>query len=185
MTFLAIEPFPRFEDNQRQAESHPQCRESAVPGQRVLAIALVVLGWTAMAASRDIALVANKANSVTTVTIPDLVKICKGQANRWPDGKPVTFFTRSPASPDMKLVLEKIYGIPKNEVPAIIAAANHGRTNHPAIVVVDSDEALVKKVESTPGAVGLVDVYSITGGVTVVRVGGKLPLEPGYVLHGN
>jgi len=85
----------------------------------------------------------------------------------------------------MKLVLEKIYGIPKSEVSAIIAAANHGRTNHPAIVVVDSDEALVKKVESTPGAVGLVDVYSITGGVTVVRVGGKLPLEPGYVLHGN
>ena len=66
----------------------------------------------------------------------------------------------------------------------MIAAANHGKT-HPAIVVVDSDEALVKKVESTPGAVGLVDVYSITGGVTVVRVGGKLPLEPGYVLHGN
>jgi len=33
--------------------------------------------------------------------------------------------------------------------------------------------------------VGLVDVYAITGGVTVVKVGGKLPLEPGYALHGN
>jgi hypothetical protein len=31
----------------------------------------------------------------------------------------------------------------------------------------------------------VVDVYSISGGVTVVRVGNKLPLEPGYVLHGN
>jgi hypothetical protein len=156
-----------------------------VPGQRVLAIALLVLSWTAAAAARDIALVSNKSNGVTVVTIPDLVKICKGQANRWPDGKAVTFFTRNPASPDMKLVLEKIYGIPKSEVAAIIAAANHGRTNHPAIVVVDSDEILVKKVESTPGAVGLVDVYSITGGITVVRVAGKLPLEPGYLLHGN
>jgi len=28
-------------------------------------------------------------------------------------------------------------------------------------------------------------VYSISGGVTVVKVGGKLPLEPGYPLHGN
>jgi hypothetical protein len=44
---------------------------------------------------------------------------------------------------------------------------------------------VVKKVESLSGAVGVVDVYSISGGVTVVKVGGKLPLEPGYPLHGN
>ncbi len=67
----------------------------------------------------------------------------------------------------------------------LITAANHSRVNHPAIVVVDSDEAVVKKVGSSPGAVGLVDVYAITGSVKVVRVGGKLPLEPGYLLHGN
>ena len=66
-----------------------------------------------------------------------------------------------------------------------ITAAIHGRTNHPAIIVVASDEALVEKVESTPGTVGLVDVYSITGGVNVLRASGKLPLEPGYPLHGN
>jgi ABC-type phosphate transport system substrate-binding protein len=156
-----------------------------VPGQRVFAIALMVLSWTGLAASKDLALVSHKSNTVTTVTMPDLIKICKGQTNRWPDGKPVTFITLSPASPDMKLVLEKIYGMPKDQVSAAISAANHDRVNHPAILVVDSNEALVKKVESTPGAVGLVDVYSITGGVTVVRIGGKLPLEPGYALHGN
>ena len=85
----------------------------------------------------------------------------------------------------MKLVLEKVYGMSKDEVKALIVSANHGRTNHPAIVVVDSDEDVVKRVGAIPGAVGLVDVYSISGGVTVVKVGGKLPLEPGYALHGN
>ena len=85
----------------------------------------------------------------------------------------------------MKLVLEKVYGMSKEEVSALIAAANHGRTNHPAIIVVDSEKALVEAVESTPGTVGLVDVYSITGGITVLRVEGKLPLEAGYPLHGN
>jgi ABC-type phosphate transport system substrate-binding protein len=162
-----------------------QYGESSVPGQRVFAIALAVLSWTGLAASKDLALVSHKSNTVTTVTMPELIKICKGQTNRWPDGKPVTFITLRPASPDMKLVLEKIYGMPKDQVSAAISAANHGRVNHPAILVVDSNETLVKKVESTPGAVGLVDVYSITGGVTVVRIGGKLPLEPGYALHGN
>jgi ABC-type phosphate transport system substrate-binding protein len=156
-----------------------------VVGQRVLAIALMIVGCSTIALSKDIALVSNKTNTVTVVSLTELVKICKGQTNRWPDGKPVTFVTRDPASPDMRLVLEKVYGMSKSEVTALITAANHGRVNHPAIVIAGSDEDLVRKVETTPGAVGLVDVYSITGGVTVLRVGGKLPLEPGYSLHGN
>jgi len=113
------------------------------------------------------------------------VKICKGETNRWPDGKPVTLIIRNPASQEMRLVLEKLYNMSKEEVANLIATANHGRANHPAIIVVNSDQSLVQTVESSPGAVGLVDVYSITGGINVLRVAGKLPLEPGYILHGN
>jgi len=156
-----------------------------VAGQRVLALALIVLGCTAMAASKDLALISNKSNHAQAVTLPDLTKICKGQMNRWPDGKSVTFITRDPALPEMRLLLDKIYGMSQDEVRAVILTANHGRSEHPAILLLGSDEAVVKKVETTPGAVGLVDVYAITGGVTVLRVSGKLPLEPGYPIHGN
>lgn len=154
-------------------------------GQRVLATTLVVLGWVALGQSKDLALISNKSNDLVAITFPELVKVCKGQVSRWPDGRAVSFITRDPSAPEMKLLLEKVYAMSKDEVKTLIASANHGRTNHPAIVVVDSDEDVVKKVESIPGAVGLVDVYSISGGVTVVKIGGKLPLEPGYVLHGN
>jgi hypothetical protein len=153
--------------------------------RRVLAAAVVVLGATALAQGKDMALISNKSNEVVAITFPEMVKICKGQLSRWPDGKPVSFITRDPTAPDMKLVLEKVYGMSKDEVKAAIASANHGRADHPAIVVVESDEAVVKKVGSLPGSIGLVDVYSISGGVTVLKVGGKLPLEPGYPLHGN
>jgi hypothetical protein len=152
--------------------------------QRALAC-ILLLGWSALAAAKDIALVANKSNHMVDITQPELVKICKGQSSHWPDGKAVSLVIRDPSLPEMKLVLEKIYALPKEQVIELIATANHSRVNHPAIVVADSDQDLVKKVESTPGAVGLVDVYAITGGVTVVHVGGKLPLEPGYLLHGN
>jgi hypothetical protein len=156
-----------------------------VHARRVLATALVILSWTALAQSKDLALISNKSNSVQALTLTELVKVCKGQTSRWPDGKPVSFVTRDPAAAEMKLVLEKVYGMSKDDVKAAIASANHSRANHAAIIVVESDEALVKKVESIPGAVGLVDVYSISGGVTVLKLGGKLPLEPGYLLHGN
>jgi ABC-type phosphate transport system substrate-binding protein len=152
---------------------------------RTLALSLMLMGWAAMAAAKDFALISDKNNHVEAVSVAELVKICKGQMAQWPDGKPVSLVTRDPASPEMRLVLEKIYNIPKEEVLVLISSANHARVNHPAIVVVDSDEAVVKKVESSPGAVGLVDVYAITGAVKVVKIGGKLPLEPGYALHGN
>jgi len=148
----------------------------------VLALALVC---APSALAKDVALIANKGNSLKGLSFPDLVKICKGQTGHWPNGRPVTLITRSPASPEMRIVLQKVYGMTADEVNQLVASANHGRTDHPAIVVVDSDESIVKKVEATPGGVGLVDVYSITGGIDVLRVGGKLPLEPGYALHGN
>lgn len=138
-----------------------------------------------VAFAKDVALISNKANTLKNLTFPDLVRICKGQMGHWPNGRPVTLVTRDPSSPDMRIVLQKVYGMTASEVSDLITAANHGRTDHPAVMIVSSDEAVVKRVEATPGGVGLVDVYSITGGIDVLRVGGKLPLEPGYVLHGN
>jgi ABC-type phosphate transport system substrate-binding protein len=138
-----------------------------------------------LASARDLALVSNKTNTVGGINLPDLVKLCKAQTTHWPDGKPITFVMRSPSAPETKIVLEKLYGMPESEVNSLIVTSNHGRPAHPAIVVVSSDEELVNKVASLPGAVGVVDVYSINSSVAVVKIAGKLPLEPGYLLHGN
>jgi hypothetical protein len=156
-----------------------------VRARNVCVATLVLLSWSALAWPKDLALISNKSSEMVGLTLPELVKVCKGQLNRWPDGKPVRVIMRDPSRPEMRLVLEKIYEMPADDVKAVIAAANHGRAEHPAILEVESDEAVVRKVESNPGAVGLVDVYSINGSVTVLKIGGKLPLEPGYPLHGN
>jgi len=152
---------------------------------RVLIIGAFVVASVSLAAARDLALVSNKSNAISGMTLPELIKICKAQTNRWPDGKPVTLIMRSPSAPEMKMFLDKVYELPGDQVQELVSTANHGRTNHPAIMIVESDEDLVNKVASIPGAVGIVDVYSINSSVAVVKLGGKLPLEPGYVLHGN
>lgn len=153
--------------------------------RRVFVLPLVVLSFAALASAKDIALIANKGSAVSAVTMPDLVKLCKAQTNRWPDGKSVTLVVRDPASAEMKMVLEKVYSMTPDAVNEMIATANHGRMNHPAVIVVSSDDELVKKVAGTPGAVGLVDVYAINSSVDVMKIAGKLPFEPGYPLHGN
>ena len=153
--------------------------------QRFLAVSILILITASLASARDLALVSNKSNAVEAITVPDLVKVCKAQTNHWPDGKPITFVMRSPSAPEMKVVLEKVYGMSESEVKSLIVTSNHGRPTHPAILIATSDEELVNRVASIPGAVGVVDVYSINSSVAVVKVGGKLPLEPGYLLHGN
>lgn len=153
--------------------------------RQIACVFLFVLTSVSWLAARDLAIVSNKANGVSAIALPDLVKVCKAETNHWPDGKPVTFIMRAPSTPELKMFLEKIYGLSSEQVKDLITSANHGRTNHPAIVIVESDEDLVNKVASMPGAVGVVDVYAINSSVAVVKVGGKLPLEPGYILHGN
>lgn len=156
-------------------------------GQRLLRLSIfvVVLISASLASARDLALVSNKANAGRAITLADLVKICKAQTSRWPDGRSVTFIMRPPSSPEMKLVLEKVYGMSESEVASLIAASNEAHPSHPPFVLATSDEDLVNKVASIPGAVGIADVYSINSSVAVVKVAGKLPLEPGYLLHGN
>ena len=147
---------------------------------------ILLLVMTATAAlAKDVALISNKSNSLPEMTQAELLKICKGQAGKWPDGKPVTLVMREPGSPDLRIVEEKLYGMSSDQLREVIANANHSRADRPAIILGKNDEEIIRKVESVPGAVGLVDVYSITGAVKVVKIGGKLPLEGGYLLHGN
>ena len=47
----------------------------------------------------------------------------------------------------------------------------------------DSDADVLSIVESTPGAIGLVDVRSVNDKVKVLHVDGKLPMEEGYLSH--
>ncbi len=151
----------------------------------VLSMAVLLGVGVSVAHARDFAVVSNQTSGVKAITAAQLTAIAKGTLAHWPDGKPITLVLRVPASPEMKPIVQKLYAMPTNEVNSLIFEANRARPDSPAFILVNSDEAVLKRVESTPGAVGLVDVYSITGGIRVVRVAGKLPLEPGYLLHSN
>lgn len=183
MAFVAVETWLKLHENRLVGRF---CLTGDGVFHRRLGCLLAFLATgVSLCAARDLAVVSNKSNAVSALAQTELVKLAKGEMNRWPDGKPVTFVLRPPSTPEMKVLLEKVYELPPAQVSELIATANHGHANHPAIVIADSDEDLVNKVASLPGAVGVVDVYAINSSVTVVKIAGKLPLEPGYLLHGN
>lgn len=131
------------------------------------------------AEAKQLAVVVDKANSTAGLTLADLTKIFKFENRKWPDGKNVVLVLRDPSAPDMQMAIQRLSKLQLDEFKALVA------THKSSVVIVGSEEELLKTVASVPGAVGLVDVYSITSGINVVKVEGKLPLEQGYILKGN
>ena len=149
-----------------------------------LAIACVVTmcAVPALAAFKNMAIVTSASSKVNDVTLADMTKFCKGTTKAWPDGKNFSIVIKSPDAPEMHGVLQKLFGATGSEAKVAIAKLNETRS---VVKIVESDEELLKAVGATPGAVGVVDVYSINSSVKVLRIDGKLPFDVGYALKSN
>ena len=144
---------------------------------------LILAMWVATAScalqAKQLAVIADKGNSVSNVSAAELVKIFNGRHHNWPDGKAITIVMRDPSSGDMQLVLQKVLNMTAAQ------ARNFAQAHHETVVVADSDDAVIHFVSSTRGAVGVIDLYSLTKDVNVLKIDGKLPVEQGYLLRGN
>jgi len=129
--------------------------------------------------AKQLAIVTDTANTTTNVSAVDLIKIINVKIHNWPDGKPVTVIMRDPGASDMQLVLHRILNMTSEQARAFVQAHKSG------IMVADSDDAVLRFVSSNPGAIGIVDLYSLTKNVNVLKIDGKLPVEHGYLLSGN
>lgn len=124
-------------------------------------------------------MVTDAANPVSDLTTAELLKIFNAHTSTWPDGKTIKIVVRDPSSPDMHLVARKLLSMTPEQAQAFLQS--HSRT----MVVANSDDAVVKFVSTTRGAIGIIDLFSITKDIKVLKVDGKLPVEQGYVLRGN
>jgi ABC-type phosphate transport system substrate-binding protein len=148
-------------------------------GSRFIVLLLLVAGLGASAQAKQLAVIVDKTNTLGGLTATDLAKVFKFDNHKWPDGRSVILILRDPSTPEMQTAIQKLYHMQADEFKALLAAHQSG------VIIVQSEEELLKSVESIPGAVGLVDVYSINSRVNVLKVDGKLPLEQGYYLKGN
>ncbi len=140
---------------------------------------MCLAGFCSLAQARQLAVITDPANPVSDLSTAELIKIFNARTQTWPDGKPIKLVVHDPSSPDTRMVLRKLLSMTPEQAEAFLQS--HSR----AIVMADSDEAVLKFVASTRGAIGIVDLFSITKDVKVLKIDGKLPVEPGYVLRGN
>jgi len=126
--------------------------------------------------AHHMAVVVNKDNHVADVTAVHLAGICRLEARKWPDGKEVVLVLRKDSAGELA-TLERLTHMSESEWKAFVSA------HKDAVTWVDSDAEVLRIVETVQGAVGFVDVRSINDHVSVLKVGGKLPMEEGYLSH--
>jgi len=143
---------------------------------RVAVIVAFVLTFLTPCFAHHMAVVVNKDNNVENVTAVHLSRIFRSEVKKWPDGKAVVLVLHRDSAGETE-TLERLNKITADELKAMIAA------HKDSIVMADSDADVLKIVQSTPGAVGFVDVRSVDNTINVVRVDGKLPMESGYLPH--
>lgn len=147
--------------------------------KRFFTIIMLAVCLGASCEAKHLAVIVEKNNSVGSLTSADLLKVFKFDRPKWPDGKNIILIMRDPSTPEMQTAINTIYHMQPDEFRSLLAS--HNKT----VIIAASEDELLKAVAAIPGAVGLVDVYSITEHVKVVRIDGKLPLEQGYPLKGR
>jgi hypothetical protein len=140
---------------------------------------LVLVVSVSYPAMKNMAVVVAADSNLPDLTMVEFTKLCKGAQKSWPDGRTFTLVLRDPASPEMHVAVQKLFGVPPADAKTAIAKINEVR---PLIKIVASDEDVFRTVTTTPGAVGLVDVYTINSAVKVLHIDGKLPFDVGYAL---
>ena len=144
--------------------------------QRPAVLLTFLLTFLTPCFAHHMAVVVNKENNVSTVSAAHLSRIFRSEIKKWPDGKSVILVLHKDSAGETE-TLEHLNKMSDSEWKALIAA------HKDSIVMADSDADLLKIVQSTPGAIGLIDVRSVDNTINVVRVGGKLPMESGYLPH--
>jgi phosphate transport system substrate-binding protein len=143
---------------------------------RFAAISLFVMSFFTPCFAHHMAVVVNKQNNVGNISSAQLAKIFRSDVKNWNDGQPLVLVLHRSSTGETETLLHLIKMSPE-EWKALIAA------HKDSIYMADTDAQVLKTVQSTPGAVGLVDVRAVNGSINVVRVDGKLPMESGYLPH--
>ena len=146
-------------------------------------VCVLVLGVASVAFATDFAIVVNPANPVRAMSLVELGKIFRAKTTIWPDGKNITLVLREPSSPGAKFVLDRVLGGTFDDQKAVLN--DPSRKSAVPVVFAESDEEVMRIVGGNAGAIGVIDVYNITGGVKVVKIDDKQPFDPGYVLKGR
>ena len=151
------------------------------------ALAILLLGLAPSTAhaqeSEPLAIVVNRNNPVTEISLVDLRRVFRGQRSRWSNGRRVTLVMRDPGAPEREAILKALYGVAEMEYRRTYLQAVFSGEASDAPKTLASTNGVLRFVYNVPGAIGYVRARDVDPSVKMLRIDGRLPGEPGYRLE--
>jgi ABC-type phosphate transport system substrate-binding protein len=116
----------------------------------------------------QVAVIANPSVPVDTITNMELLDFYSRDIRLWNNDKPITVFDLKPKG-EVKEIFYAFIGKSTSRMKSIWMKKMLSGEGDPPLAL-DSEEAMLKKVASTPGAIGFVELRTVTPDVKVLAV---------------
>jgi ABC-type phosphate transport system substrate-binding protein len=150
----------------------------------LIAVIALPADLPAQSTAGDVAIVVHPETPVDSMTLVDVRKVFRGERQYWaPSNLPVVLLVRAPVSRERDVVLRVIYQMsePQFKQYWIARIFRAEATSGPKIVY--SNDVANQLAGAIPGAVGFMPAGEVKPPLKIVRVDGKLPGEPGYLIR--
>ena len=144
-------------------------------------LALAALS-TARAFAGDVVFIVHPRNPQTDISSADLVQILRMEQQHWDAGGRIYLVLQESEAPEKELVLRKLYRM-KDAALKLHYLEKLYRGEIAAFPrIAHSNPAVRKIVAQAPNALGFIDASAVDTTVKVLRIDGKKPGDPGYLL---
>lgn len=133
--------------------------------------------------SEPLAIVVNRNNPLSEISLAELRRLYRGQRSRWADGRRVTLVMRDPGTPERIAILQSLYGLSEAEYRRRYRRAVFSGEAALAPKSLATTNGVLRFVFNVPGAIGYVRAEDVDPSVKALRVDGHLPGEAGYRLE--
>lgn len=133
--------------------------------------------------SEPLAIVVNRSNPVTNLSIEELRAVFLGERSYWPNGRRITVVLRDPGDPEREAILHDVCGMNENQFKTHLL---HGLFTGEILVspkTLSTPAGVRRFIVNVPGAIGPLRVSQVDDTVSVIRIDNRLPTDKAYQLH--
>ena len=131
----------------------------------------------------DIAVVVHPDTPVSNLSLAEVRRVFLGDRQYWSTNVPVVLLIRAPVSRERNVALKVIYQMSEAQFKQYWIAKIFRAESASAPKAVYSNDMANELVSAVPGAIAFIDAREVRLGAKVVRVDGRLPGDPGYILR--
>lgn len=130
----------------------------------------------------SLAIIIHKSNPMDNITADDLRKLCLADRRHWSHGRKVTLALLEPGRPERGAVLRQICQMSESEFTRHFLEGAFVGQVQAAPKELASPTGVRRFVFNVPGAIGFIPLRDVDDSVKVLRLDGRAPSDPGYLL---